>query len=131
MNIGMSMGITQSQRVNCPECDQPEEHASGCTYGQIELLASKQRHIQCPNCQKRAVDENADGFWECRECNTQYTSSHLTVDTAEHTETMLVVDLDAPIGEGVQTVLQMQAKGEGNFPHDKKLEELRKQISQE
>ena len=124
----MKAGMTLLSK--CPKCGQSNGHSSDCVYGKIERLESKARHIACPNCRKNTVGLNADDFWECRECHTQYTSSPATADSDDCVEKLLVIDLNAPIHQGCQRVLELKTKGEGNFPLDHEIEELRKQTTQ-
>ena len=119
--------------LDCNECGMPlepeEEHvASGCKWASRErALKSLYAHRLQGRCRMEdcggTVEENMEGWWECRKCNTQYSASHFAggEDPDDLESVVLVLSNDS-----WQKVLVKTVKGEGDFKYDRARERIRR-----
>lgn len=121
MHFGMYANTRIIQAIKCPVCGQKEGHAPGCLQAQLDHLLTLQRHMPCPKCGERQVAVNSDDFFECRKCNTQFSTSAAEKDAPWHF-------LDDPRSFDLLVAAELSQKGHGNFPLDKKIEEITEQI---
>ena len=120
----MNMVVKNMVYIKCPVCGSPQgEHADDCPQAEYNRLSALQSFGLCPKCLENGIDVNADDFWECRKCHTQFSGSGFG-DTAEPEKTMT----DNKDGQMI-TVIVLKAKGKGDFPIDKALASLQEQIN--
>jgi len=115
----MSSGQRISIRCICGT--DTNTHKPGCPQERLNGLIARQRHIRCPQCGHPAVDRNDDDFYECRSCNTQYT----TADMFENAERAF---LDDPRASDIKVVHVHPLKGTGKFSLDTLIEEARAEL---
>src|SRR3989344_2381098 len=120
----MVMSPIIAMHIPCPTCQQWPHHP-GCPYDELMSALQNHRRIDCPVCNECEVLGNSSDYWECRSCHTQFCSSGIS-DTLNPKETLLVVNPDAPFSEGVRRVYIFEKKGEGKFPHDQLVKNLKK-----
>ena len=127
MGMGMGMGIgvgghmSLSCQIRCSFCNSADKHEPYCPMGILKKLTDLQRFIECPACLEKQVDVNSSDFYECRSCNTQFTTGDLFANEDTCSSTML----DDPRREDLVRVLILPDKGIGDFPLDRRVEKAR------
>ena len=116
--------MTQSMRLifRCNVC-KSDPHEEGCPVVHLERLNEMNRHISCPACNACGVGVNSRDYYECRSCHTQFTSGGGTTPADD-----VIYYLDDPKAADLILVKKLPNKGDGNFPIDKKIEEVRDEI---
>lgn len=123
MHMGMSLGMSMRQIQRCTACGESvEEHTNDCPHKLIQAVLKRQRHINCARCYKPTVDVNADDFYECRECHTQYTTSLVGGEKLRET---FLLDYEQ---NDIINVRVMNEPGRGEFPMDWQLETLSQEL---
>ena len=125
----MGAGIQMIIAIACPVCGSKDGHNPGCLQVQLQRLLDQQKHIQCPECDAMDVGVNNDDFYECRQCHTQYTTGKNYAD-ADAKKAYLILDMDAPIAQGVATVAILPTKGTGQFRLDQEIEKIQEAIAE-
>ena len=110
--------------IPCSACGAPEGHTPECPKPKLEALHSQNHHLDCPKCGAAQVGVNLMDLYECRVCHTQYSSADGIYDH-ENPEMTQIFDTKT---DKLYTVSVYEKKGDGNFPIDAAIEELRKQI---
>lgn len=126
----LSLRPTQRLAIRCTICNGDGEHTDDCPFTRLEALRKKQKRIQCPTCGASAVDVNAEDYYECRQCHTQYCRAEHPLLPVTGEKKQLIIDEDAPIMEGFRTVHVLVDKGNGKFPSDEAVENLRRQFEE-
>jgi len=120
----MEMGIGIMQTLPCPVCGAHDGHYDGCEKAAMEELRERIVNLPCPKCGKGKVGVNETDYYECRSCHTQFSTSGI-VDCADPERTQLLDERH----DQIIPVLVLQRKGDGKFPLDQALEELRKRLA--
>ena len=109
--------------AQCRLCGESiSEHAPGCPHVVLQSLLDRQKSIECPRC-KGSVDVNSSDFYECRECNTQFSRTKMAPNATHERIILLDMKNDEPI-----PVLVMSVKGQGKMRWDKEIEQAKKSI---
>ena len=119
----MEMGIRIIQTLPCPVCGFHKGHYDGCEKAAMEELQKRIVNLPCPKCSRGKVGVNETDYYECRACHTQFSTSGI-VDCENPDRTLL---LDARHDQ-IIPVLVLQRNGEGKFPLDQALKELRERL---
>lgn len=119
-----SLSFQVVQRCILCESD-ASNHAAGCPAGTVEILAQQVRHIECPCCNKRAVDLNNEDFYECRECKRQFTTS--SAWTSADGE---IYFIDDPRQDDMRQAYLLAELGTGRFSQDVALAEARAKLEE-
>ena len=108
----------------CPHCNGTVDgHEPGCPQGHLAALLERRNNIECPCCFRRAVELNQSDFYECRECNTQFSTTEAGMKPGLKKELLLVS------GKPV-SVLVMEEKGDGKFPNDEAIVKAEQRLEQ-
>jgi hypothetical protein len=98
-----------------------DEHAPGCLQLRIEELVASRVTAFCPICHKGTVTVNADDFFECKSCHTQFNSGLAGPDDATTTKRTFL-DLSYP--HDITYIQIMSQKGHGDFPKERRIAEM-------
>lgn len=117
--MGLSQRCTLRCIQRCIHCGCSEGHDENCPLGQLENLRDYElkssRIAKCPECSGSASVNQTD-YYECRSCHMQYC-------TGRHRGVGPVLLLDV-LGQGMVQARALTEKGTGNFPLDKRIQEL-------
>lgn len=120
----MDLRMSQLRRiiVRCKVC-KSDPHAEGCPVVRLEKLMELNRYIDCPACNARGVGVNPRDYYECRFCHEQFTTNAGFCRADDK-----FYYLDDPRASDLIPVKKLPNKGDGNFPIDKAIEEVRDTI---
>lgn len=121
MNLGISANVRVIVRCNVCKSD---PHTEWCPVPRLERLHELNRHIECPICNEQGIGINILDFYECRLCHAQFTSG-TGANLNEKAAIFILEDLKTG---GLKTVVRLPNKGNGDFPLDKAIEKVQKEI---
>ncbi len=122
MDFNLGMRITERIIIRCHVCGS-DPHAEGCPVPRLEKLSELNRHIECPVCHAHEVGINAVDYYECRSCHVQFTSGAGTLPADDK-----IHYLDDPKAIDLVPVRRLPNGGNGDFPLDKSIMEVRDEI---
>jgi len=121
MRRRMGLGLRRVLALQCTICGSNNGHTTDCPMGRLDVLHNERRLLPCPTCETDSVEVNKSDWFECRNCNTQFSRS-IVVDTSNPEKTML----HAP--DESFHVYVLKNKGTGDFLIDEQIQSLQEQI---
>ncbi len=123
MGLGLRQGLSCRTSLECSICGCYDGHDESCPMGLLERLEERHPFIQCPACSgSKGLMKNASDWLECRDCHTQFSLSGQPVDESQCSWLVIA-------GEE-RRAFKLTEKGKGDFPYDRRMEDLRKQIKE-
>ena len=124
MALGFQLGPSLRPQQNCRYCTGSiDNHAGGCPVAALKHAQEAQLFLECPKCQRAAVDANAHDYYECRKCNSQFSRA------AHHEGEGERITLISEKGRALPVIV-LANKGEGKFPTDDALKSALKLLRQ-
>ena len=122
MSMGLSLNIYHYAK--CTLCGESiAQHADTCPHNRIQMIDAQRSCIRCPVCPKGRVEVNTDDYYECRECNTLFTTSGIHEGKRLKKSILFEERKDEAIN-----VLILKEKGKGLFKFDRDMKKIEEEI---